>query len=252
MTAKFAINSYTVTWNVNGEEIVREVAFSQTIEKPAEPSVEGYNFKGWTPEIPETMPAENLIFYAVFEPITYYATFMADSKQVGDKIPFTVESLSVTAPAVPAKEGYTGKWSAYTLKASDITIQAIYEKIPNPTADAKLNVKSSSSVDYRANVTITATATDVPVGYVLALYDGNTRIASGDNTKVSHNVDNLTASKTYTVKVIDPSNNAVQKDSNGSELSKTCEVKVNSGFFAKLIAFFKGLFGLLPKVEIKP
>ncbi len=63
----------------------------------------------------------------------------------------------------------------------------------------------------------------------------------------------MTASKTYTVKIIDPSNkDTVQKDGSGAELSKNCEITVNTGFFAKLIAFFRGLFGLLPKVEIKP
>ena len=118
-------------------------------------------------------------------------------------------------------------------------------------ASVKLNVKSSASVDYRANVTITATATGVPEGYVLAVYDGNTKIAEGENTKVSKNVGNMTANKTYTVKVIDASGN-VQKDSSGNDLAANCEVKVNTGFFAKLVAFFRGIFGALPNVEIKP
>ena len=46
--------------------------------------------------------------------------------------------------------------------------------------------------------------------------------------------------------------NAVQKDSNGKDLTVNVEIKVKQGFFDKLIAFFKGLFGLLPTVEIKP
>ena len=61
----------------------------------------------------------------------------------------------------------------------------------------------------------------------------------------------MKSGRTFTVKVIDANGN-VQKDSSGAELSKTCEVKVNSGFFAKLIAFFRGLFRLLPNIDIKP
>jgi hypothetical protein len=125
-------------------------------------------------------------------------------------------------------------------------------KIVNPTASARLNVKASQTVDYKSNVTVTATASGVPTGYVLAIYEGNTFRTQGDNTKVSYPVGQMTAGRTFTVKVIDPSTKVVQKDSSGAELSKYCEVKVKTGFFDKLIAFFKGLFGALPNVEVKP
>ena len=58
-------------------------------------------------------------------------------------------------------------------------------------------------------------------------------------------------SRIFTVKVIDSRGN-VQKDGNGTELSKTCNVTVKSGFFNKLIAFFKALFKKLPTVVIEP
>ena len=125
-------------------------------------------------------------------------------------------------------------------------------KIVNPTASARLNVKTSQTVDYKSNVIVTATASGVPTGYVLAIYEGNTFRTQGDNTKVSYPVGQMTAGRTFTVKVIDPSTKVVQKDSSGAELSKNCEVKVKTGFFDKLIAFFKGLFGALPNVEVKP
>lgn len=174
---------------------------------------------------------------------------LSTTKPIRSGYTFKGWATSSTATAAQYQPG-----TSYNL-TENATLYAIWQKIDtpvNPTANAKLNVKSSTSVDYRANVTITATAMGVPDGYVLALYDGNTKIATGDNTKVSHNVGNMTASKTYTVKVIDPSNNAVQKDGKGAELSKTCEINVNTGFFARLIAFFRGLFGLLPNVEVKP
>jgi len=153
-------------------------------------------------------------------------------------------------PAVPAKDGYTGVWEAYELAIGGVTVNAVYT-INNPTANAKLNVKASQTVDYKANVTVTATAENVPDGYVLAIYDGDILRVKGYNSSVSYKAGTMTASKTFTIKVIDANGN-VQKDANGNDLAANCEVKVKSGFFDKLIAFFKGLFGSLPNVEVRP
>lgn len=122
---------------------------------------------------------------------------------------------------------------------------------PNPTAPATLNIKSSVTVDYRSNVTVTATADNVPDGYVLAIYDGNNQLTKGDNKSVSLSVGEMKESKTFTVKIIDE-NGSVQKDGSGSELSKNCEINVKSGLLSKIIAFFKALFRRLPTVEVKP
>ena len=116
---------------------------------------------------------------------------------------------------------------------------------------AKINVKSSATVDYRSTVTVTATASGLPEGYMLAVYEGSSLKAKGSATSVSYNAGELMGNKTFTVKVVN-SGNTPQKDSSGKEVSKTVEVKVKSGFFDKLIAFFRNLFGSLPKVEIKP
>lgn len=126
------------------------------------------------------------------------------------------------------------------------------------TFSAKLNAKSSTTVDYRSKVNITATASGVPDGYFLAIYSGNTLLEKGTKDKVSYTPKDsnnkpaeLKSDITYTVKVVD-GKNAVQKDSDGKDLTANIEIKVKQGFFDKLIAFFKGLFGLLPTVEIKP
>lgn len=141
----------------------------------------------------------------------------------------------------------------------DVTIGRKESEEPvNPTASAKLKVKSSATVDYRSKVNITATASGVPKGYYVAIYDGKKLLEKGDNTKVVFAPEDsngkpleLKNDKTYTVKIIDAKGN-VQKDANGKDLTSKIEIKVKQGFFDKFIAFFKGLFGLLPTVEIKP
>lgn len=50
---------------------------------------------------------------------------MADGKVVAEVF-YNVENRNITAPEVPAKEGYTGEWEAYSLTTGDITVSAIY------------------------------------------------------------------------------------------------------------------------------
>ena len=113
----------------------------------------------------------------------------------------------------------------------------------NPTAIARLSVKSDE-VYKNSKVTVKAKATGVPEGYLLAIYDGgNIPVAVGDNKSVSYQIPGeLTSNKTMTVKIIDKSGN-VQKDANGKELIGRIEIKIKSGFFNIIIAFFKKLFG---------
>ena len=121
-----------------------------------------------------------------------------------------------------------------------------------PVIDATLKLPSNTEVEYASTVTVKAKATGVPEGYYVALYDGNNQLERGSNTEVSYTFPGeFKSSKNITVKVIDNDGN-VQKDSNGNDLTASFEVKAKSGFFAKIIAFFKSLFGMLPKVEIKP
>ena len=84
--------------------------FGTEIDEPAPPEKEGYTFVGWTPALPDTMPAENVRFDAVFEANTYKATFY---KSEEDKAAGTVYDESevkfgetITTPDDPTKEGY--------------------------------------------------------------------------------------------------------------------------------------------------
>ena len=93
---------------------------------------------------------------------------------------------------------------------------------------------------------------NVPKEYFIAIYDGSsTPVAIGDNKSVTYELPELVAqNKTLTVKIID-ADKKVQKNGEGKELSAKIEIKVKTGFFDNLIAFFKKLFGA-NKVTIKP
>ena len=66
-----------------------------------------------------------MIIEAVYTPITYSVTFMADGKEVA-VLYYTVENLSIEEPAVPEKDGFTGKWESYTLDIGDKVVNAVY------------------------------------------------------------------------------------------------------------------------------
>ncbi|MCQ2481264.1 MAG: hypothetical protein MJ121_04010 [Clostridia bacterium] len=121
----------------------------------------------------------------------------------------------------------------------------------NPCRNAKINVAAAKTVDYRSKVTIKATATGVPEGYYLVMTVNGKEI-KGSNTEVSYDAGNIKGDVSYSVKVVDAKGN-VQKDSAGNALSKDGgKITCNAGFFKKIIAFFKSLFGSLPVVTVKP
>lgn len=121
-TAQWTINQYTVTWIVDGVETVNTYDYLAPVDKAADPVKTGYTFEGWTPEFPEeglVMPAEDLVYTAVFSANTYDAIFntVADGETHDGRfdsddstslaVP-TVFGEDIVAPAeVPVRTGYT-------------------------------------------------------------------------------------------------------------------------------------------------
>lgn len=63
----FTINSYKLTYIVDGEEYKSiEVEYNSSITPETDPTKDGYDFSGWS-EIPETMPAHNVTITGSFE-----------------------------------------------------------------------------------------------------------------------------------------------------------------------------------------
>ncbi len=67
--AQWTINQYTVKFIADGV-IVQETTqdYGSAITAPADPTKEGYAFVGWMPDVPATVPANNLEFVADFAP----------------------------------------------------------------------------------------------------------------------------------------------------------------------------------------
>ena len=101
--------------------------FGAPIEKPVEPTKEGYIFKGWDREIPATMPAENIEVKAKFVVDTFLLTTIVENVRTEVRYPY---GANVDAPEEPTREGYTfAGWSTTipaTMPAADVVTEALW------------------------------------------------------------------------------------------------------------------------------
>ena len=75
ISGTFAVNYYTLTYIVDGEEyIVEEVAYGSEIVLPEPPTKEDHIFSGWS-EAPVTMPAKDIIITGSFVHTSINGTF---------------------------------------------------------------------------------------------------------------------------------------------------------------------------------
>lgn len=68
LTGTYTVNEYTIIFNSNGGNAISSITggYGSAIVAPADPVREGYRFLGWTPELPSTIPAENLTVTALW------------------------------------------------------------------------------------------------------------------------------------------------------------------------------------------
>ncbi len=118
--------------------------------------------------------------------------------------------------------------------------------IPKLTISSKLSVKSPSTttVSYGFTLNLHANVTDLPEGArIVWSMDGSgfELIPSADG--MTCGVKSVSkGSATITAKVVDKNGNPV-KDANGNEITASQSLTSKAGFFQKLVAFFKKLFG---------
>ena len=114
---------HTVTFVANGVTVgtVRFKEGDTSVAEPAVPHLSGYT-GAWNEYV---LGTADMTVAAVYTPITYTVTFIADGKTVGTTT-YTVENQSIKYPLVPEKVNYEGKWQETVLSVGDVEIHAIY------------------------------------------------------------------------------------------------------------------------------
>ncbi len=78
--AKWTVNAYTLRFDAFGGSAVAPITqnYGTALTAPANPTRTGYTFSGWSPTLPDTMPAANYVFSALWTPIQYRVSFDAN------------------------------------------------------------------------------------------------------------------------------------------------------------------------------
>ena len=205
----FAKRTYTVTWIVDGEETAQSYEYGQAIAKPADPEKEEYKFIGWGADIPDSMPAENLTFTAEFEKIYY----TCECGKIFDNAADFNKHLA---------EEQAQKEYEQALKAVRVSIK---------------NNPGTATIKYGETLKLTAVVKNPVDGIVISWYVDGEKVAQGETFNLSFE----NGSKTVEVKITNENGKVLQNEK-GEDIADSQKVTVKSGFFQKLISFFKNLF----------
>ncbi|EAD5328236.1 LPXTG cell wall anchor domain-containing protein [Listeria monocytogenes] len=167
--ARFAVKSYTATFDKDGTTTTQTVNYDSLIQEPTAPTKDGYTFTGWYDAetggnkwdfAANKMPAKNVTLYARFSTNAYTATFDNEGTTTTQAVDY--DSL-LTEPTAPTKDGYTfdgwydaetggTKWNFATNKmpAKNMTL---YARFSLKAYTATFNVEDTTTtqaVDYDA------------------------------------------------------------------------------------------------------
>lgn len=152
----YTVNSYTVTFNLDGQEFHKsELPYGASITAPEVPAKEGYVFTGWG-EVPATMPAQNLVFNGSYDANLYTIVFKIDNRElVSLELRF---GAKIETPVAPDREGYTfNGWVGVpeTMPASNLEFVGSYSvNSYNLTFKAGEDIVFTGLVAYGDNVIV--------------------------------------------------------------------------------------------------
>ena len=247
--ATWEVNEYTATYVVDGKVYeAYDIPFGGEMEVPAAPVKAGYNFIGWDPAVPATMPAEDLTFTAMFEEKDITITLnLAGGEYDGD--PADIELTGKYGSDIPAidedllaKKGYVfGGWEP-ALPATFPTENTEYTAIWNPAEDTPYQVwvylentdgtypadDNPSEVIKMTGVTDSVINVAVPTPYGFALNE-----TKGDvQNEVTIAADGTTVYKVY----YEREKYAITFDGNGGTIAGEPSITSDYRYLASVVA----------------
>ena len=156
ITASFSLNEYALTYWVDGKRHYADtLGFDAPITPLEEPVKEGYTFSGWS-EIPDSMPAKDVMVTGTFAINSYKVTYVVDSDTVHtEMIDYNIPIVKIDEPT---KEGYTfSGWSETprTMPTNDIVVNGTFT-INNYTVTYMVDgdVHHTDTIAYGNEITV--------------------------------------------------------------------------------------------------
>ena len=108
LTAKWIVNSYKLTFDVDGNLTEKTFKYGESVTAIENPTKVGHTFAGWSKELPVKMPANDLYVSATWTVNSYDITYDLAGGINNSKNPtsYTIESGLITLKN-PTREGYT-------------------------------------------------------------------------------------------------------------------------------------------------
>ena len=207
-TATWQVNEYTITFNSNGGSAIDPITqdYGTTVTPPTAPTKSGYDFTGWEPAVPATMPAEDITCVAQWTINQYTITFNTAGGSVIN--PITQDyATAVVAPANPTREGYIfAGWDKdipTTIPAENVTITATWTPV-NYTISYDLaggSVASANPTSYNIESAPITLVNPTKDGYDFAGWTG-TGLDAATKTVIiaTGNIGNRSYTATWTKK----------------------------------------------------
>ncbi|WP_461206826.1 InlB B-repeat-containing protein, partial [Clostridium sp. DL1XJH146] len=238
--AKWNINSYAVTFDVDGGSAVasENVEYNTKVTKPAEPTKTGYSFASWYAnntwtalfDFDNVLVTKNTTVYAKWNVSSYAVTFDVDggSSVASESV---VYNGKVTKPAEPTKTGYSfASWYANSTLTTAFDFNSVLVT-KNTTVYAKWNINSyavtfdvdggsavaSENVEYNTKVTKPADPTKTGYSFggwytdstLTTAFDFDSVLVTEDTTVYAKWVSVVTPATTVKGQVVDKNGDSV-------------------------------------------
>ena len=169
VTAQYSANSYSITYTINGEEYTAQTyEFGAAVSAPEYTVPEGHTFSGWN--IPETMPAENLVLDAALTVNSYSITYTINGEE------YTAQTYefgaAVSAPEYTVPEGHTfSGWNIpETMPAENLVLDAALT-VNSYSITYTINGEEYTAQTYEFGAVVSAPEYTVPEGHTFSGWD---------------------------------------------------------------------------------
>ena len=166
VTAQYSANSYSITYTINGEEYTAQTyEFGAAVSAPEYTVPEGHTFSGWN--IPETMPAENLVLDAALTVNSYSITYTINGEE------YTAQTYefgaAVSAPEYTVPEGHTfSGWDIpETMPAENLVLDAALT-VNSYSITYTINGEEYTAQTYEFGAAVSAPEYTVPEGHTFS------------------------------------------------------------------------------------